>query len=188
MKISRCRLADYVKTSHKKACCTCSTIIFLYSTNQINDLWRFRWRRQIVNSLISRVHKCLRVKSTCLSVFSLLPQNFNISFVRSSYLCVCLEEVSLAYVFIWLNGGKIVTANMNTTKSNTPISLPIHPQYAMDLHTVKGVERPFWNRLVRKLNEWAILIDQSTNLTLTRNQAYVSNEGGTIYLTENVVE
>ena len=35
MKISRRRLADYVKTLHQKACCT---IIFLHSTNQIIDL------------------------------------------------------------------------------------------------------------------------------------------------------
>ena len=56
MKISRRRLADYVKTLHQKACCTCSTIIFLHSTNKIIDLWRWRWRcrRQILNSLIPR--------------------------------------------------------------------------------------------------------------------------------------
>ena len=35
MKISRRRLADYVKTLHKKACRTCSTIIF-FSFNQWN--------------------------------------------------------------------------------------------------------------------------------------------------------
>ena len=54
MKILRRRLADYVKTLHQKACCTCSTIIFLHSTNQIIDLWRCRWRcrRQILNSLL----------------------------------------------------------------------------------------------------------------------------------------
>ena len=51
VKTSRCRLADYVKTSHQKACRTCSTIIFLHSTNRIIDLWRCRWRccRQILN-------------------------------------------------------------------------------------------------------------------------------------------
>ena len=44
----------YVKTLHQKACRTCSTIIFLHSTNQIIDLWRCRWRcrRQILNSLL----------------------------------------------------------------------------------------------------------------------------------------
>ena len=42
MKISRRRLADYVKTLQQKACYTCSTIIFLLSTNQIIDLWRCR--------------------------------------------------------------------------------------------------------------------------------------------------
>ena len=54
VKISRCRLADYVKTLHQKACRTCSTIIFLHPTNQIIDLWRCRWRcrRQIFNSLL----------------------------------------------------------------------------------------------------------------------------------------
>ena len=31
-----------VKTLHQKACRTCSTIIFLHSTNQIIDLWRCR--------------------------------------------------------------------------------------------------------------------------------------------------
>ena len=35
VKISRRRLADNVKTLHQKACHTCSTIIFLHSTNQI---------------------------------------------------------------------------------------------------------------------------------------------------------
>ena len=54
MKISRRCLADYVKTLNQKACCTCSTIIFLHSTNEITDLWRCRWRcrRQILNSLL----------------------------------------------------------------------------------------------------------------------------------------
>ena len=56
MKISGCRLADYVKTLQQKACRTCSTIIFLHSTNQIIDLWRFRWRcsREILNSRSNR--------------------------------------------------------------------------------------------------------------------------------------
>ena len=39
---SRRRLADYVKTLHQISCRTCSTIIFLHSTNQIIDLWRCR--------------------------------------------------------------------------------------------------------------------------------------------------
>ena len=54
MKISRRRLADFVKTLHQKACRTCSTIIFFNSTNQIIDLWscRSRYRRQMLNSLL----------------------------------------------------------------------------------------------------------------------------------------
>ena len=50
VKISRRRLADYVKTLHQKAC---RTVIFLHPTNQIIDLWRCRrcCRRQILNSL-----------------------------------------------------------------------------------------------------------------------------------------
>ena len=46
----------YVKTLHQKSCRTCSTIIFLHSTNEIIDLWRCRWRsrRQILNSLTSK--------------------------------------------------------------------------------------------------------------------------------------
>ena len=48
MKISRSRLADYVKTLQQKACCTCTTFIFPHSphsTNEIGDLWRRRCRR-----------------------------------------------------------------------------------------------------------------------------------------------
>ena len=48
--ISRRRLADSVKTLQQKACLTCSTIIFLHSTNQIIDLWRCR--REILKSLM----------------------------------------------------------------------------------------------------------------------------------------
>ena len=57
MKISRRRLADYDKTLHQKACRTCSTIIFLHTTNQIIDLWRCRrrCRRQILNSLLRKL-------------------------------------------------------------------------------------------------------------------------------------
>jgi len=40
VKISRRRLADYVKHLHQKAWRTSSTIIFLHSTNQIIDLGR----------------------------------------------------------------------------------------------------------------------------------------------------
>ena len=55
VKISPRRLADYDKASLQKACRTCSTIVFLHSTNQIIDLWRCRWRcrRQILNFLIT---------------------------------------------------------------------------------------------------------------------------------------
>ena len=55
MKISRRPLADYVKTMHKKACRTCSTIIFPHSANQIIDLWRCRGRccRHFLNSLFA---------------------------------------------------------------------------------------------------------------------------------------
>ena len=41
-KISRRRFPDYVKPLLQKACRTCSTIIFLHSTNQIIYLWRCR--------------------------------------------------------------------------------------------------------------------------------------------------
>ena len=46
-----------------KACRTCSTIIFLYSTNQIIDLWRCRWRcrRQILNSLLASLRSLLQL-------------------------------------------------------------------------------------------------------------------------------
>ena len=44
MKISRLTIRAYVKKPHQKACRTCSTIISLHSTCQINDLWRCRGR------------------------------------------------------------------------------------------------------------------------------------------------
>ena len=62
MKISRRYLADYVKTLHRKACRTCSTIIFCHSTNQIINLWRCRCRccLHFLNSLIVRLGRSLR--------------------------------------------------------------------------------------------------------------------------------
>ena len=56
VKISRRRLADYIKALHQKACHTCSTNFFLHSINQIIYLWccRGRCRRQISNSLMSQ--------------------------------------------------------------------------------------------------------------------------------------
>ena len=73
VKISRRRLADYVKTLHQKACRTCSTIIFLHSTNQIIDFWRCRCRccRQILNSLmidLPQLTKADRVSSVRASI------------------------------------------------------------------------------------------------------------------------
>ena len=44
-----------VRQTTPKACRTCSTIIFLHSTDEIIDLWRCRWRcrRQILSSLMT---------------------------------------------------------------------------------------------------------------------------------------
>ena len=72
VKISRRRLADYVKTLHQKACCTCCTIIFLHWTNQISDLWRCRWRcnRHILNSLLIGYKKYKRL---CVLVIKVEP-------------------------------------------------------------------------------------------------------------------
>ena len=50
MKLSLCRLTDYVRRMHQKACCTCSTIIFPHSTNHIIDLRRCRCRSRVVVS------------------------------------------------------------------------------------------------------------------------------------------
>ena len=62
-----CHLADYVKTLHQKACRTCSTIIFLHSTNQIFDLWRCRWlcRRQILNALLFIILREVKEPTRC---------------------------------------------------------------------------------------------------------------------------
>ena len=75
MKISRLRLADYVKTLHQKACHTCSTIIFLHSTNKIIDLWRCRWRcrRQILNSLRAAISRKYPTETTRIFYYG----NFN---------------------------------------------------------------------------------------------------------------
>ena len=51
---TRRHLADYVKTLHRRACHTCSTIVFPNSTNQITDLSRCRYRCRrhfLMNSL-----------------------------------------------------------------------------------------------------------------------------------------
>ena len=68
-KFSRRRLVDYVKKKKKnqKACRTCSTIIFLHSTNQIFDLWRCRWRcrRQILNTLLVSLKSTTRRERQC---------------------------------------------------------------------------------------------------------------------------
>ena len=62
-------LEDYVKTLHQEACRTCSTIIFLHSTNGIIDLWRCRWccRRQILNS---RILSASMLLSPCITGFT----------------------------------------------------------------------------------------------------------------------
>ena len=53
-KISLRHFADYVKNLQQKACRTCSTIIFLHSTNKIIDFWccRYSYRHHFLNSLI----------------------------------------------------------------------------------------------------------------------------------------
>jgi len=43
MRISRPRLADYIKKLHQKACRTWSTIIFPHSTNEIIDFYALLW-------------------------------------------------------------------------------------------------------------------------------------------------
>ena len=50
------RPAD-VKISHKKACRTCSIIIFSHSTNHIFDLWRCRCRSSFLNYLMFRTRR-----------------------------------------------------------------------------------------------------------------------------------
>ena len=54
MKISRRRLADYVKKLHHEAYSTWNAIIFTHSTNQVIALWRCRrrCRRHYFNSLL----------------------------------------------------------------------------------------------------------------------------------------
>ena len=91
IKISRRRLADYVKILHQKACRTCSMIIFLHSTNQIIDLWRCRWRcrRQILNSLmttgtattepkLNNLIGWMIKKSSCCTCGTLFGANFDV--------------------------------------------------------------------------------------------------------------
>ena len=64
LEISRCHLADFVKELYLSACCTCSTIIFLHSTNQIIVFWRHRCRclRHCLRSVIMRPHPLLHYR------------------------------------------------------------------------------------------------------------------------------
>ena len=62
-KILRRRLADYTKKMRQKACCTCSTILFLPLTNQIIDLWRRCRRHFLKRTLRNRMTKKCRARS-----------------------------------------------------------------------------------------------------------------------------
>ena len=90
MKISRCRLADYVKTLHQKVCGTCSTIIFLHSTNQIIDLWRCRWhcRRQILTYLMTTTTITPQIND----LIGWMKKN-NVLHVRQAFWCIFFDVV-----------------------------------------------------------------------------------------------
>ena len=66
MNNARRRLVDYVKKLDQKARCTCSTIIFPHSTNQIIDLWRYHClcRRHFLHFLVlgTGQHQGLRMR------------------------------------------------------------------------------------------------------------------------------
>ena len=59
----------------KRACRTYSTIIFLDSTNQINDLWHCRWRRsrQILNFLVLGIQCNARDARSSLACLQKMP-------------------------------------------------------------------------------------------------------------------
>ena len=97
VKISRRRLADYIKALHQKACHTCSTIGFLYSTNPINDLWHCRWlcRRQILNSLLSPRERRWSWRNSCHTLPMVTKfhghQEFALSLAKSNDLIYTLK-------------------------------------------------------------------------------------------------
>ena len=70
-------------------CCTCSTLIFPHSTNQIIDLWRcpYRCRPHFFNSLLS-----LRVGNLTLS--NCMIPNFRVSLSQRRSISVSLENNS----------------------------------------------------------------------------------------------
>lgn len=51
-KIQRRRLADHVNKLPQKACRSCRTIVFSYSTNHMIDVRRYRGGRRFFNSLM----------------------------------------------------------------------------------------------------------------------------------------
>ena len=79
MKISRRHLADYVKKLHQRACCTCNTILFPHSTNQIIYLL---CHRRFVNSLITRFHasRIHELKAKNLAVYTGIRSLFHTKF------------------------------------------------------------------------------------------------------------
>ena len=61
MKYSRRYLAAYVRKLHRKACCTCNTIIFPHSTDQVIDT-RGEGKRKRYCFFFSSHHECSRAR------------------------------------------------------------------------------------------------------------------------------
>ena len=74
----------------RKACSTCSTIIFLHSTNQIIDLWRCRWhcRRQILTYLMTMTTTTPQIND----LIGWMKKN-NVLHVRQAFWCNFFDVV-----------------------------------------------------------------------------------------------
>jgi len=135
VKISRRRLADYVKKLHQKACQTHTTIIFLHSTNQIIDLWRChcRWHRDFLNSKV-RLWDSWHIMYTSQSVS--LTQSIGRTLIKQ-----CRAAwISLRHCngYLWIRENLQVTGGLRTREKATTIwtrsvQVPVE-QFKLECH------------------------------------------------------
>ena len=131
MKISRCHLADYVQKLHQKACRTCSTIIFLYLTDQVIDLCCCRScsRRRLLNSLftVSRAFQSQAGSYTQLQSKFVMYSVFNLTHkaTLNHFLCIISSYIMLPALKNLLNQNISVLdiAHLIWKTSNYGVSL-----------------------------------------------------------------
>ena len=83
MKTLRCRLTDHIKKLHQKGRCTCSTIIFPYSTNQM----------RCKCSTIIFPHSTNQMRCTCSTIIFPHSTNQIIGLWRCRCCCLCRPQI-----------------------------------------------------------------------------------------------